>query len=122
MMDKFVLLYLSPVTAEQQMSSQMSPEAGRKAMDAWMAWYKKAGSAVLDQGTPLGNGKSLSNMGEAMRQTKVAGYSIVQAKDIDAVEKMLKGHPHLIMPGASIEIMESMPMENMPMEKMAMKM
>jgi len=26
------------------------------------------------------------------------------------------------MPGASIEIMESMPMENMPMEKMAMKM
>jgi hypothetical protein len=40
----------------------------------------------------------------------VAGYSILEAGSADEVETILDGHPHLTMPGASIEILEIIPM------------
>ena len=42
-------------------------------------------------------------------QTQVTGYTIVQAKDIDAAKSMLTDHPHLMMPKASLDILEIMP-------------
>jgi len=40
----------------------------------------------------------------------VTGYSIVQAKDLEAAKAMVTDHPHLMMPKASIEVLEIMPM------------
>jgi hypothetical protein len=39
----------------------------------------------------------------------VAGYSILEAGSADEVESILFGHPHLSMPGASIEVLEIIP-------------
>jgi hypothetical protein len=41
----------------------------------------------------------------------VAGYSILEmeAGSTDQVESILFGHPHLNMPGASIEVFEIIP-------------
>ena len=40
----------------------------------------------------------------------MAGYSILEAGSADEVETILDGHPHLAMPGASVEVMEIIPM------------
>jgi hypothetical protein len=42
-------------------------------------------------------------------QTQVTGYTIVQAKDLDAAKSMFTDHPHLMMPKASLDILEIMP-------------
>jgi hypothetical protein len=107
-LNKFMILYMAPVSAEAQMN--ISPEDMKKGMEPWMAWYNKAGKAIVDMGAPLGKGTSFDKKGSSKGQTQVTGYSIVQAKDIDAVKAMLTDHPHLMMPKASIEILEIMPM------------
>ena len=51
-MTKFLLLYRSPVSAADQMAGS-TPESAQAGMDAWMAWAGKAGSAIVDMGSPV---------------------------------------------------------------------
>jgi len=99
---------MAPVAAEVQMN--VSPEEMKKGMEPWMAWYKKCGKAIIDQGAPLGKGACIDKKGTAKSQTQVTGYSIVQAKDLETAKTMVNDHPHLMMPKASIEVLEIMPM------------
>ena len=107
-MKKFMILYSAPVTAEAQMN--VSPEEMKKGMEPWNAWYKKYGKAIVDMGAPLGKGACFDKKGSSKSQSQVTGYSIVQAKDMEALKAMLANHPHLMMPKASIEVLEIMPM------------
>jgi hypothetical protein len=103
-----MILYMALVTAEAQMN--VSPEEMKKGMEPWMAWYKKCRKAIVDQGAPLGKGACVDKKGTAKSQTQVTGYSIVQAKDLESAKAMVNDHPHLMMPKASIEVLEIMPM------------
>jgi hypothetical protein len=40
-----MILYMAPVSAEQQMN--VSPEEMKKGMEPWMVWFKKAGMAIV---------------------------------------------------------------------------
>lgn len=51
-MAKYLVLYRSTMTAEEQMS-QNNPEQAQAGMDAWMAWAQQAGDAIVDLGAPL---------------------------------------------------------------------
>jgi hypothetical protein len=108
-MKKFMILYLAPVAAEAQMNA--SPEEMKKGMEPWLAWFNKLGSALVEGGAPLGLGVHLSKRGSSKAKSKVTGYSIVQANDIEAAKAMIKGHPHFMIPKASIEVFEIMPMQ-----------
>jgi hypothetical protein len=105
---KYMILYVAPVSAEAQMN--VSPEEMKKGMEPWLAWQKKNKKAVVDMGAPLGKAQCFDKKGSAKSNTQVTGYSIVEAKDMDAVNKIIANHPHLMMPKASIEILEIMPM------------
>lgn len=107
-MKKFMILYRAPVAAEVQMN--VSPEEMKKGMEPWLAWFKKCGKAVIDQGGPLGRGACVDKKGSSEGQIQVTGYSIVQAKDLEAIKAMISDHPHLMMPKSSIEALEIMPM------------
>ena len=107
-MKKFMILYIAPVSAEVQMN--VSSEEMKKGMEPWMAWYKKCGKAIVDMGAPLGKGLCFDKKRNSKAQTQVTGYSIVQAKDMDAVKAMITDHPHFMVPKASIEALEIMPM------------
>jgi hypothetical protein len=109
MMPKFLILYASEISAEQQMNA--SPEDMKKGMEQWIDWYKRQGSAIIDQGNPLGKPFALNKKGVTKAHTHlITGYSIVEAKDIEAVKAMVIDHPHLNQPKSSIEILEIMPM------------
>jgi hypothetical protein len=107
-MKKFMILYMAPVSAEAQMN--VSPDEMKKGMEPWMAWYKKNGKAIVDMGAPLGKGTCLDKKGSSKSKTQVTGYTIVQAKDLDAAKAMFTGHPHFMQQKASIEVLEIMPM------------
>lgn len=111
-MPKYVVLYTAPVTASAQMENN-DPEMAAAAMQAWNDWSAKAGSGVVDLGLPLSNGRKLTANGASEAGTDVAGYSILQADTMENAESLLEGHPHLQMPGATIEVYESLQIPGM---------
>lgn len=111
-MKKFIVLYHAPVSAMQQMANA-TPEQAKAGMDAWMAWAKKAGTAIVDLGMPLGNGKTLGGTVSVGSADNVAGYSVVQSESMDSAAKLFRDHPHLKVPGFSIQILEGLPMAGM---------
>jgi hypothetical protein len=104
-----MVLYFAPVTAEQQMN--VSPEEAKKGMEPWLAWNRKYGNSIVDLGSPLGFGINITKGGSSKAQSQVAGYSIVQAEDMEVVKAMLADHPHFMMPNASIEVFEMMQLQ-----------
>jgi hypothetical protein len=111
-MKKFIVLYQAPISAMEQMA-KASPEQTKAGMDAWTAWAKKAATAIVDLGMPLGNGASVTKAAVTTGATKVVGYSVMQGESMKAVTQLLEGHPHLFMPGFTIEVLETLPMPGM---------
>lgn len=111
-MKKFLVLYRAQISAAEQMQNA-TPEQAKAGMDMWMAWHQKAGDAVVDLGSPLGNTMSVTSGGATSGDDHVGGYSILQADSMDDALKALEGHPHLMLPGASIEVHEVLPMPGM---------
>lgn len=111
-MKKFVVLYLAPISAAEQMT-KASPEQAKAGMDAWMAWARKAGNAVVDLGSPLGAGSSLARGKVSPGTLQYAGYSILQGESMKAVTELLAEHPHLSQPGFTIEVLETLALPGM---------
>jgi len=94
-MKKFVVTYLAP-SDDAWKTAESSPEEMEKGMKAWMVWAEKCGSKLLDFGTPLGNGLTLGPGGSSINSdSKIIGYSILQADTMDEARDLLKEHPHL---------------------------
>ncbi len=108
-MPKFLVLYISEKPAEEQMNA--SPEDAKKGMAPWLDWFKRQGSAIVDQGNPTAKSFALNKKGVTKAHAdKVTGYTILEAKDIDKVKAMVIDNPHLDQPKSSIEILQIMPM------------
>jgi hypothetical protein len=106
-MSKFMILYRAPASAREQMENA-TPEQRRAGLEAWRAWATRVDYAIADLGSPLAH---TTHVGEGAASTDgIAGYSILEAGSADEVETILDGHPHLSMPGASVEVMEIIPM------------
>lgn len=108
-MKKFLILYRSTMSNKEQMM-KVTPEQRKPIMDAWASWAKKAGTALVDMGAPVGDSTLIKG---TAGQGHVGGYSIVQAESLDAAKRMFEGHPHFGAPGASIELLELMSMPGM---------
>ena len=109
-MAKFIILYRATTSAREQMAGA-TPEQMKAGMDAWMTWAGKAGDAVVDLGTPLGYSTHVGSMASA--GDDVCGYSILQASSAQDITNILDGHPHLEMPGSSIDVLEQLSMPGM---------
>jgi hypothetical protein len=108
-MTKFMVLYRSSTSARDQMASA-TPEQMKAGMEAWMLWAGKAGEAVVDLGAPLA---PAAHVGPGSDAGEISGYSIMQADSAGALGGVLDGHPHLSMPGNSIEVLEMLSMPGM---------
>ena len=110
-MPKYMVLYRSAISSNEQVGNA-SPEEAQAGMQAWMDWAGKAGSAIVDLGSPLSSVASVGS-GDAATQ-HIGGFSILEADSKDAVTKLLDGHPHFQMPADStIEVLEYLPIPGM---------
>ena len=101
-MAKYLVLYTSSDTAEETMANA-TPEDQEAGMEAWMAWSRRAGDAVLDLGAPL---QPAAIVGDAPSADGVTGFSLLRGDSTSAVEELLEGHPHLGIPGNGIQVLE----------------
>ena len=109
-MSKFMILYRAQTSSREQLANA-TPEQRKAGMEAWRAWATRVDYAITDLGTPLAH---TTHVGPGAASTDgVTGYSILEAGSADEVETILDGHPHLAMPGGSIEILELIPIEDM---------
>jgi hypothetical protein len=102
--------------AERSAIDQMmkaSPEQMKAGMDAWMKWHKANEKAIVELGAPLGKTKRIDAKGMSDTRNDITGYSIVQGDSPESVSKIFDGHPHLQMPGCSIDLLEVMPIPGM---------
>jgi len=102
---KFFVLYLAPIAAMDQMMAKATPEQMKAGMDAWWAWMNNNKSALVDMGAPLGKTQRVTTAGVSSVRNEVTGYTIVEAESHDAAAKMVVGHPHLMVPGAYIDVL-----------------
>ena len=94
-MKKFIILY-----GDKSQSS-----AGR---DEWMKWFASIGASIVDNGNPLGEGREVTKAASrdlADDATPITGYTLINAEDIAAAEKLVAG-----VPIDSVRIYEALPM------------
>ena len=70
------------------------------AVAAWTAWFEEMGSSVSDPGNPVFEAVGLGNCGDG---TRLGGYSLITAEDLDTAISMAKGCPAL-QEGAGVEV------------------
>jgi hypothetical protein len=108
-MKKYLVTYHSDKSAQDVMA-KATPEQAKAGMDAWMTWAKKSGQSIVDLGAPVGNAFAVNAKAPS---SKVGGFSIVQAADTNSAKKLFAEHPHLMVPGNSIEVHEYLSMPGM---------
>jgi hypothetical protein len=101
-MPKYVIAYLG--------GKQMPNPQDRAAhMAKWKAWVDGLGSAMVNSGTPLGQGKLVSSDGVSERgPNRLTGFSIVLADNMDAALEIARRCPFLDI--GTIEVAEEMEM------------
>jgi hypothetical protein len=113
-MKKFMAIYMASGADFERMMRESTPEQQAKGMQAWMKWMNDNKASIVEGGAPLGKTKRADAKGVADIRNGMGGYSVVQAETHDAAAKLFgKDHPHLMMPGAWVEIMEIMPLPGM---------
>jgi hypothetical protein len=81
---------------------------------AWQAWREKNGSAIVDLGMPLQNSITVAGGSLTPGKTSITGYTFLQAGSMDEAAGLIGGHPHLRVPGSSVEILECVAMPGVP--------
>ena len=108
-MNKYLVLYHAPASFNEKMAG-MKPEEMNAEMGKWKVWMEDIGDAMLDMGNPLFGGQTVKKSGNKNSAREVSGYSMIQAKSMDAAVELIQGHPHLEMDDScSIEIHEAAP-------------
>jgi hypothetical protein len=93
-MPKFMVLYRSTVPPADLMADS-TPEQMQAGMDAWMAWTQKCGDALVDLGSPLGGGTTVTAQSVSPSDGQLAGFSILDTGSIDEATALVQDHPHL---------------------------
>ena len=105
-MPKYVFIYHAPQTPAE--AAPPTPEEMEQVMGAWTAWAGKVGDDMVDFGTPLAGGVTVTPEGTSPSTREVVGYTILEAADRDAALALAQVHPHLNMPGGcTIEVHEA---------------
>ena len=107
-MAKFMYLYRGPASS----SFDLTPEQGAERMAAFGAWMVKAGSALVDVGSPFGTSASVRDDGTEGTAGDLIGYSIVEADDLARAKALTDGLPFLSGDDGecAVEIFELLPM------------
>jgi hypothetical protein len=80
-------------------------EARQQAMAAFAEWASRTGKALVDPGAPLGPSKTVSKgtVTEGPASGPSAGYSVLEADDIDAAVELVRSHP-FVARGGSLQV------------------
>jgi hypothetical protein len=106
-MSEFIFLYRTPEAERRERMG--TPERAQQSMQMWMAWMREleAKGHLKDRGQPLDGAGKVVRKGKVVTdgpyaETKdlVAGFTIIEAKDLDEAAALAAGCPILQGSGA----------------------
>jgi hypothetical protein len=109
-MTEFVLLYRN--TAEATQAAMGSPEGARLSLAKWYAWMdemrrngqlKDAGIALQPGGATVRKGHRMTDGPFAEAKELVAGFSVIEARDLDHAGEIAAACP-ILEGGGSVEV------------------
>jgi hypothetical protein len=107
-MKYFTALYMMPVEGLEgwmNKPKEERKEAETKMKADWDAWLAEHSDAVKNT-IGLGKTKRITASGVEDAKNGLMLSSYVEAESLEAAGKLFKNHPHLGIPGATIEVME----------------
>ncbi|MFD4420092.1 hypothetical protein ACFWN7_01120 [Agromyces sp. NPDC058484] len=110
-MTKYLVLYRATASADEQISNA-TPEEAQAGIDAWNSWGERAGSSIVDFGSPL-RSVDVLGAGSSSGSANLGGFSIMEADSASDLRTLLEGHPHLMLDGAAIEVYEFLDLPGM---------
>ena|SRR6266478_471548 len=109
-MARFMILYSSTMDASETIANA-TPEQMKASMADWMKWQEEAGKTFkMEWGLPLQAVGKVTSAGVTDSDSHVSGYATAEGESKDALLELLKSHPHLQRPEASIDVLEMLPM------------
>lgn len=108
-MKYFMAIYMMPVAgldgwmAKPESERKEAEEKMRSEWDAWTEKYK----ANIKNSIALGKTKRVDAKGASDARNGFMISTYVEAESLDAAAEIFKDHPHLSIPEATIEIMET---------------
>ncbi len=109
-MAKYMILYSSTMPAAELMA-QTTPEQMKVSMDEWIQWNDEANkTAKVEFGLPLQAVAQLTPGEVDESKSHISGYATMEGESKAMIVELLKSHPHLKRQGASIDVLEMLPM------------
>jgi hypothetical protein len=83
----------------------VDPSQAEAMKAAFGQWLESAGGAVTDPGAPLRPATQVANE-SALPRVAIAGYSVIEASDVDEVTRILRTHP-FVARGGTLQVDEA---------------
>ena len=99
-MSTFLFSYRVPRKPLREQLAELDDAAREARLAAWVAWFEDIGGALVDQGHPVADVQAVGECGSA---TRVGGYSLVSAGDLESAIAVAKRCPGLEW-GGGVEV------------------
>lgn len=110
-MPKYMILHNAPEGARDFMA-KFTPEEMKAGMAEWIAWRDEANKTIkFEFGMPMQPVARITPTGVVATDNQASGYSMVDAASKEQVLEALKNHPHLKREGATLDVLEIVPMQ-----------
>jgi hypothetical protein len=106
-MATFLFSYRVPRTPLAQVLAELDESQRAARMAAWNAWFDHLGANLVQRGDPVNDARTL---GTCTEDTRIGGYSVVSADDLDAAVELARGCPGLEW-GGGVEVGEFIELE-----------
>jgi hypothetical protein len=73
--------------------SAMSEEQAAEVLEKWQTWMGMVGPALVDVGSPFGEGTAVIDDGSSGPASRLSGYSIVGSATLAEAADLAEGHP-----------------------------
>jgi hypothetical protein len=86
------------------------PDGARQMLAAFEGWAGGLGPMLLDPGAPLGAAKTVTAGGvtDGQGEAAIAGYSIIEADDLEGAVALVESHPFL-QRGGTLQLSQAIP-------------
>ena len=99
-MATFLFSYRVPNKPLAEVLGELDETAQAERIAAWTAWFESMGAHVLQSGDPVVDARGVGNCDAG---TRIGGYSLVTADDLEAAMTLAKGCPGLAW-GGGVEV------------------
>jgi hypothetical protein len=108
-MNKFLVLFLAPASVMQ--GWMQKPAEERKEMEdqmksEWQTWMQEHKGSFVEMPAGAGKTKRVSSDGVSDVSNDVMMFCVVEAESPEAAADIFKGHTHLQIPQATIDVMQ----------------